>query len=201
MQKLVSILLTLLLFQNSELSAQLAFGMELGIDQIDRIAARNSNGVNTDARPTQTWPLSLRAEYGGSGPRLGIAASLVNPGLEFTDAALTVQVRPAYRVATLAPEISTRLARLHGAGMVRAHLSIPIERWSFPGLADEPRWRAGVAAGVAVELPVLVGIAARVSGSVGRMLKNPLTRTEITEDFSLTDVWRGSLRLGLRWQP
>ena len=201
MPKTVSLILILLLALYSDSSAQLAFGMELGIDQIDRIAQRNTNGVNTNARPTQAWPLSLRVEYGGSGPRLGVAASLVNPGLEFADPQLTVQLRPAYRVATIAPEISTRLARLYNTGMVRGHLSVPIERWSFPGLVDEPRWRAGVAAGVALELPISGVVSARVSGSVGRMLKNPLTQTEITEDFSLTDVWRGSLRLGLRWQP
>lgn len=191
----------LLLLMAGPAAAQWSVGLEAGVDRVPRFA----NPVDTDAddlraRPGMTWPVSLRLERGGAGLRLALSASRVNAGLELDDGEFGVVVRPGFRILTVTPEISHHVAHLSGGGSLRAHFALPLERWSFPGLADDPRWRFGAAAGLAGAFPMTRTVSVRVSGQLGRVLGNPLDDSEMSEEYEPTTMWRRSARVGVVWR-
>lgn len=182
-------------------AAQWAAGLEAGADRIVRMIEPRPGSESVPGRAALAWPLAARIERGGEGWRVGATASVVNPALELEGPTVSVQLRPAFRIITIAPEVSARLARLPHGGTVRLHLGLPLERWAFTGYADPPRWRVGVAASAALELPLVGALAARVGVGAGTLLRNPLTETELTEEYTTTAVWRRSLRVGMLWRP
>jgi hypothetical protein len=193
-----ALLLSAIALLAQPVSAQWRAGLEAGVERVPRFAVPSEEQeVARQARPGMTWPLSLRLERGGEGARLALVASRVNPGLELDDGELAVLIRPGFRIVTVAPELSLPLARLSGDAALRWHLAIPLERWSFPGLADDPRWRAGAAVGATLEVPVSSSLALRVGGQLGRLFGNPLEDSEMTEDYTPTAMWRRSARVGL----
>lgn len=182
-------------------AAQWRLGLEAGVERVGRFAVPSEEReVDLRARPGMTWPLSLRLEHGGAGSRLAVVASRVNPGLELDDGGFGVLIRPGFRTVTVAPELSLPLKQLAGEAALRIHLAVPLERWSFPGLADDPRWRVGAAAGVTLEAPVSESLRLRFGGQLGRLFGNPLENTEMSEDYSPTVMWRRSVRAGLVWE-
>lgn len=196
-----SLLLWILCLMAQPASAQWRLGLEAGVERVPRFAVpAEEREVDLRARPGMTWPLSLRLERGGEGARLALVASRVNPGLELDDGGFGVLIRPGFRTVTVAPEVSVPLARLSGEAALRVHLAVPLERWSFPGLADDPRWRAGAAVGATLEAPVSESLRLRFGGQLGRLFGNPLENTEMTEDYAPTVMWRRSVRAGLTWQ-
>lgn len=191
----------LLLLLAGPVAAQWSVGLEAGMDRVPRFA----NPIDADAeglraRPSMTWPVSLRLERGGAGLRLAVSASRVNAGLELDDGEFGVVVRPGFRILTVTPEISHRVARLSGGGSLRAHLALPAERWSFPGLSEDPRWRLGAAAGLAGEFPMTRAVFLRLSGQLGRVFGNPLDGSEMSEEYEPTAMWRRSARVGVMWK-
>lgn len=192
---------SLLVLMAQPAAGQWSVGLEAGVDRVPRFADPIDADVEAlRARPGMTWPVSLRFERGGAGLRLALSASRVNAGLELDDGEFGVVVRPGFRILTVTPEISHRVARLSGGGSLRAHLALPAERWSFPALDDEPRWRLGAAAGVAGEFPMTRSVAVRVSGQLGRVFGNPLDDSEMTEEYAPTTMWRRSARVGVMWR-
>lgn len=193
-------IICLLLLMSRPAPAQWSAGLEAGVDRVPRFA----NPIDADAeglraRPGMTWPVSLRLERGGAGLRLALSASRVNAGLELDDGEFGVVVRPGFRILTVTPEVSHRVARLSGGGSLRAHLAVPVEQWSFPGLADDPRWRLGAAAGLAGEFPMTRSVSVRVAGQLGRVFGNPLDDSEMSEEYEPTTMWRRSARVGVVW--
>ncbi|MFN2317201.1 MAG: hypothetical protein ABR551_04585 [Gemmatimonadales bacterium] len=192
----------LLLLMTGSAAAQWSVGLEAGVERIPRFATPlEADTENLQARPSMTWPVSLRLERGGPGLRLALSANRVNAGLELDDGEFGVVVRPGFRILTLTPEVSHRLAHLSGGGSVRVHFAIPLERWSFPDLADDPRWRLGAAAGLAGEFPMSRTTSMRVSGQLGRVFGNPLDDSEMSEEYEPTTMWRRSARVGVMWRP
>ncbi len=182
-------------------AAQWSVGLEAGVDRVPRFATpTDTDAENLRARPSMTWPLSLRLERGGEGPRLALSASRVEAGLELDDGEFGVVVRPGFRILTITPEASHRLTRLAGGGLLRVHLALPLERWSFPGLAEDPRWHLGAAAGVAGEFPLTGSFALRVAGHMGRVFGSPLEDSEMSEEYEPTTMWRRSARVGVVWK-
>lgn len=182
-------------------AAQWSVGLEAGVDRVPRFAIpTDTDAENLRARPSMTWPLSFRLERGGAGLRLALSASRVDAGLELDDGEFGVVVRPGFRILTITPEASHRLASLAGGGLLRMHLALPVERWSFPGLADDPRWRLGAAAGLAGDFPMSRSISVRMSGQLGRTLGNPLEDSEMSEEYEPTTMWRRSARVGVMWR-
>jgi hypothetical protein len=182
-------------------AAQWSVGLEAGAERVPRIAnPTDTDAENLRARPSMTWPVSFRLERGGDGRRVAFSTSRVDAGLELDDGEFGVVVRPGFRILTISPEASHRLASLAGGGLLRGHLALPLERWSFPGLADDPRWRFGLAAGLAGEFPLTRSFALRVVGQVGRVFGNPLDDSEISEEYEPTTMWRRSARVGVVWK-
>jgi hypothetical protein len=203
MHRLVSLLALCGLLSPAPVGAQWRLGLELGAEQVGRfIRSTQTDAVaGPDGRPTQGWPLALRVERGGAGLRLGLSVARTTPGLELFGSELTVAIRPGFEVLTVAPELSGRLARLHGGGQIRAGLAVPLERWSFPTYADPPRWRAGLAAGGAVDFPLSARLSGRIGASLGTVFRNPLNGTELIVGYDTTALWRRSLRIGVQWRP
>ncbi len=191
-----------LLLMTEPAAAQWSVGLEAGMDRVPRFAIpADTDAEGLRARPSMTWPFSVRLERGGPGFRLALSASRVNAGLELDDGEFAVVVRPGFRILTLTPEASHRVARLAGGGSLRAHLALPLERWSFPGLADDPRWRLGAAAGLSGEFGMTRSVSLRVSGQLGRVFGNPLDDSEMSEEYEPTTMWRRSARVGVVWKP
>lgn len=191
----------LLLLLVGPVMAQWSVGLEAGMDRVPQFA----NPTETDseslrARPSMTWPIALRLERGGNGLRVALSAHRADAGLELDDGEFGVVVRPGFRILTVTPEISRRVARLSGGGSFRAHLALPAERWSFPALEDEPRWRVGMAAGLAGEFPLTGAVFLRLSGQLGRVFGNPLEGSEVSEEYAPTTMWRRSARVGVVWR-
>ncbi|HUG27899.1 MAG TPA: hypothetical protein VMK53_06340 [Gemmatimonadales bacterium] len=192
---------TLMMLMTGSAAAQWSVGLEAGVDRVPRFAIpTDTETEGLRARPSMTWPLSLRLERGGEGPRLALSASRVDAGLELDDGEFGVVVRPGFRILTITPEASHRLASLAGGGSLRAHLALPLERWSFPGLADDPRWRLSTAAGLAGEFPMTRSLSVRISGQLGRAFGNPLDDSEMSEEYQPTTMWRRSARVGVVWK-
>ena len=190
-----------LLLMAEPAEAQWSVGLEAGVDRVPRFATpADADADNLRARPSMTWPLSLRLERGGEGLRVALSASRVDAGLELDDGEFGVVVRPGFRILTLTPEASHRLASLAGGGLLRAHLALPLERWSFPGLADDPRWQLGAAAGLSGEFPMTRSVSVRMSGQLGRVFGNPLDDSEMSEEYEPTAMWRRSARVGVVWK-
>lgn len=180
--------------------AQWTVALEAGVERVPRFARpADDEGDNLLARPTMTWPLSLRLGYGGQGPRVALSASRVDAGLELDDGDFGVVIRDGFRILTLTPELSLPLRRLAGGAELRGSIAFPAERWSFPDLADEPRWRLGVAAGLAAEFPMTEGTRLRLAGQLGRIFGNPLSNSEVTDEYLPTVMWRRALRVGVVW--
>lgn len=203
MRRLVLLLALWGLCAPPPLGAQWRLGLELGVEGVGRFirSTRTEAEAGPDGRPTQGWPLALRVERGGAGLRLGLSAARIAPGLELFGSELTVAIRPGFEVLTVAPELSGRLARLHGGGQLRAALALPIERWSFPTYADPPRWRAGASIAMAVEFPLTGRLAGRMAASLGTVFRHPLEGTDVTDGYETTALWRRSLRIGVQWRP
>jgi hypothetical protein len=190
-----------LLLMAEPAAAQWSVGLEAGVDRVPRFAnPTDPDAEGLRARPSMTWPVSLRVERGTEGPRLALSASRVDAGLELDDGEFGIVVRPGFRILTISPEASHRLAGLSRGGSLRGHLALPLERWSFPGLTDDPRWRFGVAAGLAGEFPLTPSFALRVAGQLGRVFGNPLDDSEMSEGYEPTTMWRRSARVGVVWK-
>lgn len=183
-------------------AAQWRVGLELGVERIP-VMARDTEDPDEiiRMRPTAGWPVALRVSRGGDRLRAGFSIQRSAPGFEIDGPGLTVAMRPAFRVLSLTPELSGRLARVGIHGALRAHLGAPVERWSFVGATDPARWRAGVSTGLTLELPVGTTTSARLGGTVGTVFRNPLAATEMGDGYNPTRVWRRSLRIGVekRW--
>lgn len=179
-------------------AAQWGIGLELAVERVP-LLARDAEDPDEilRMRPTQMWPLGLRVGRGGDGIRVSLGAQRISSGIEIDGPELTVALRPAFRVLSLSPEVSGRLARLAQHGALRAHVGVPVERWSFVGVTDPPRWRAGLSTGLTLELPLGTTTMARVGGSIGTIFRNPIEATEMADGYNLTRMWRRSLRIGM----
>ncbi len=203
MRRLAPFLVLCGLLSPAPLQAQWRLGIELGVEQVGKFirSTQAEATAGPDGRPTQGWPLALRLERGGAGLRLGLSVARITPGLELFGSELTVAIRPGFEVLTVAPELSGRLARLHGGGQFRAGLALPLERWSFPTYADPPRWRAGASLGMSAEFPITGRLAGRIAASLGTVFRNPLKDTDVMDGYETTALWRRSLRIGVQWRP
>lgn len=194
-------LLPLLAVAAPDAQAQWTVGLTAGVERVSGFAeSLDPEQAGLRVRPTMAWPLSLRVVRGGNGVRVGLRASRVGSGLELDDGSLAVALRPAFRTLTLAPEASVPVAALHGGGQLRLAAALPFERWSFPTVDETARWKAGVAAGIEVELPLRPSLSFQVSAEVGRLFGSPIAETEMTQEYLPAPLWRRSLRAGLGWR-
>lgn len=196
---LVALCLTI---QAPSLAAQWRLGIELGADQTGPFARRSPGAAQepADARPTTTWPAVVRVGWGGDGHRVALAGWRSRPGLEMIGTDFVVALHPAFEVLTIAPELSTRLVRLHGGAALRGALVLPVERWAFPTAEDPPRWRPGAAVQFAVEAPVGSRAVLRVAAGTGTVLRHPLSDLDLLANMETTPLWRQYLRVGFEWR-
>lgn len=195
----VLLTLALCLAGASPARAQWHVGAGTGVQGFGRwiVTSPDQPGGGPEGRPTGSWPVHADLQYGGDRHRVGVAIRHSRPGLELFDADLRIALRPAFDVLTLAPEVSTRLLRFSQGGQLRLGIGLPIERWSFPGSADTPRWRAGAEGTLTIELPVTARVSARVAAATGRMFRHPFANTDQAEDYIPTGTWRRALRFGV----
>jgi len=182
--------------------AQWQVGAGIAIQSFGRwvVSPPDRLGGGPDGRPTTTWPLIVEVQHGGAGGRVGIAVSRSRPGLEIFDTELRIALRPAFEVIGIVPQVSIPVVQLEHGGAVRAGIGAPLERWTFPGSADPPRWRVGALAMLSAELPISTRMAGRVSVSAGTLLSHPLKATDALEDYLPTHTWRRALGVGMMWR-